>query len=188
VHGSLALFITIGGTCFAFTAIIIFVKTAVLPVIHMAKRFDKTWETLSEIADAFTPNGHLSLPEAVDEVRATQQSHGTQLDEIDTKVTGIRHDVIDVAGLATLTTALGTVPTIVGAMTSVVEEVKGVRAQLGDIAHSVATGNDQTLGEMADAAESRRVGLLGIDDRTTEESAHLSAIPEPPRPDHKENP
>jgi len=53
------------------------------------------------------------------------------------------------------------------------------------IADDVATKNAQTIGALADAAESRRVDHIDAADRTDEESDHLAALPIPARPNHQ---
>jgi hypothetical protein len=54
------------------------------------------------------------------------------------------------------------------------------KAITADTNREVKTMNAQTLGELADAGESRRVAELDPADRTSAEADHLRSIPIPP--------
>lgn len=63
--------------------------------------------------------------------------------------------------LATLIIAIGTV-------------MNGRRIK--EVKHEVKTGNSQTLAQLADAVETRRIDIIPPDDRTRLEQSHISEV------------
>jgi cell division protein FtsL len=54
------------------------------------------------------------------------------------------------------------------------------KALVADVAEQVKTMNSLTVGQMADATESRRIADIPKEDRTKEEDKHIALVPEPP--------
>ncbi len=55
-----------------------------------------------------------------------------------------------------------------------------VAEDVTEIMEMVKTGNAQTLAQLADAIESRRIGMIPPGERTAQERDHIGALPEPP--------
>lgn len=51
--------------------------------------------------------------------------------------------------------------------------IEGVSNGITDVSNEVRTANSQTLAQLADATESRRVGNIAVADRTDVEKSHL---------------
>lgn len=75
---------------------------------------------------------------------------------------------------ATLLTALATLITACTAFASVI--INGRRIQ--EVKHEVKTGNSQTLAQLADAVETRRVDEIPKKDRTPLEQSHIADVVE----------
>lgn len=79
-------------------------------------------------------------------------------------------DAVAIALITGITTTVGTVAT---AFLS----AKNGR-KIRQVHEEVKTSNNLKLGEMADDAESRRIGAIPAMDRTAAESAHIVTVPE----------
>jgi hypothetical protein len=60
------------------------------------------------------------------------------------------------------------------------KDVAETKIKVVEVADQVKTLNDLTVGQLADATESRRIKDIPKDDRTKAEASHLLAVPEPP--------
>jgi hypothetical protein len=72
--------------------------------------------------------------------------------------------------LAALITALAALVTASGLFVSAVLNSRSIKA----VHREVTTGNSQTLAQLADASESRRVGNIDEKNRTELEKSHLA--------------
>jgi hypothetical protein len=71
---------------------------------------------------------------------------------------------------ASIVTALALLVTSVGTV------INGRRIK--DVKHEVKTGNSQTLAQLADARESRRIDEIPLKDRTKIEKSHVKEMEE----------
>lgn len=87
---------------------------------------------------------------------------------------------------AALITALGTLITASAALASVIfnskriktvdHKVEVVDGKIDEVHEEVKTGNSQTLAQLADAVETRRIDEIPVKDRTTLEKSHVRDI------------
>jgi hypothetical protein len=70
---------------------------------------------------------------------------------------------------------------IVGALASVLTSFALLYSDV-KLRRSVATSNALSIGQLASAAESRRITLVLPGERTEQEKEHLLELPVPPRP------
>ena len=89
--------------------------------------------------------------------------------------------VVDHALVALLTVAVPSLVTVWWGNKKRAEssrEREQLSAQIKEVHDDVKTGNSLSMGQLADDAESRRVGKIPVADRTVAEAAHLVTIPE----------
>jgi hypothetical protein len=89
--------------------------------------------------------------------------------------------VVAVCSIVTSVTVLLSLVLLLRGQRRAVDTTVAVSKAVANVQTAVDTGNSQTLGQLGDAAETRRVGEIPVADRTAQEAQHIAAMP----PDHK---
>lgn len=176
----------------------------VVPFVRACLKVGQVVDTLANIATEFRPNGGHSLHDTILRIEehtaeavaqgkeAAERSreavaHGAvtheKLEKLYDYAHGFRHDAL--SEIAKLKMADAALEVLVRQSTALQTTDSH---KLDAIKDEVHTANAQTLAQLADSEETRRIATIPAEDRTRQEQDHIRTIPTPTPDPPKENP